>query len=103
MIFVTWITSNICVENLEREWAWGGLQLNDSGTELLKRNILDVLEIWYAKAYVGVLCVPHDETPSELETAQGEPQTTQKASDTDSLLNTDNDNMSFDTFRSKNI
>ena len=30
-------------------------------------------------------------------TAQGEPLTTQKASDEDSLLNTDNDDMSFDT------
>ena len=26
--------SNICVENLERGGAWGGLHLNDSGTEL---------------------------------------------------------------------
>ena len=37
--------SNICVENLERGGAWGGIHLNDSGTELFKRNILDILEI----------------------------------------------------------
>ena len=37
--------SNICVENLERRGALGGLYLNDSGTELFKRNILDILEI----------------------------------------------------------
>ena len=37
--------SNICVENLERGGAWVGLHLNDSGTELFKRNILDILEI----------------------------------------------------------
>ena len=30
--------SNICVENLERGGAWGGLHLNDSGTELLKKK-----------------------------------------------------------------
>ena len=37
--------SNICLENLERGGTWGGLHLNDSGTELFKRNILDILEV----------------------------------------------------------
>ena len=37
--------SNICLENLERGGNWGGLHLNDSGTELFKRNILDILEV----------------------------------------------------------
>ena len=36
--------SNICVKHIERGGAWGGLHLNDSGTELLKRNILDILQ-----------------------------------------------------------
>ena len=85
--------------------AWGGLHLYDSGTELFIRNILDILEIWYTKAYAGELHAHHDETPSELDTAQGEPLTTQKARDEDFLLNADNDDMSYDTNTnaSKNI
>ena len=89
--------SNICLENLERGGTWGGLHLNDSGTELFKRNILDILEVWYKKAYARALCAHNDKTPIELDTTQDESSTTQKASDEDSSLNTDNDNTSFDS------
>ena len=75
----------IGVENLERGGAFGGLHLNDSRTELFKGDILDILEMWYVKAYLGPFCAHYDEISSELDTVQGEPLTTQKASDEDCL------------------
>ena len=52
--------SNICLENL-----------TDSGTGLFKRNILDILEVWYTKAYAGALREHRDETSIELDTTHG--------------------------------
>ena len=60
-------------------------------------EILDILEIWYAKAYAAVLCAHHDETPRDSDTVHSEPLIIEKACDEDSVLNTDNDDMSFDT------
>ena len=51
----------------------------------------------YKSLWGGVLCAHHDENPIELDTTQDEPSTTQIAGDEDSALNTDNDDMSFDT------
>ena len=41
--------SNICLENLERGGTWGGLHLNDSGTELFEKNILDIRSMIYER------------------------------------------------------
>ena len=56
------------MEHIQRGGHWGGIHLNERGTEVLKQNFIDFINTWYRSTYTRVSCArPHGELNLAIE------------------------------------